>query len=152
MSQGRQLAAAQALGAEGIWCGTIWLGTRESELAPYEKAALFQARAEDAVQRKSMTGKPVRLLQSRWTEAWDAPDAPPVLPPPLQGLLYRDARARIDRGQRQDFYSYPAGQVVGTMTAERSVRDVMRELIDDYADALERLAARRDAAMAGVAV
>ncbi|WP_424138282.1 NAD(P)H-dependent flavin oxidoreductase [Roseomonas chloroacetimidivorans] len=140
ISHGSQIAAALAMGAEGVWCGTIWLGTRESELLPYEKEALFGARAEDAIQRKSMTGKPVRLLRSRWTAAWDAPDAPPTLPPPLQGLLYRDARARIDRAQRQDFYSYPAGQVVGAMSSERSVRDVMQQLIEEYLDAMERLA------------
>lgn len=140
ISRGSQLAAALALGAEGVWCGTIWLGTRESELAPYEKQALFAARAEDAIQSRSMTGKPARLIRSRWTEAWLQPGAPDCLPPPLQNMVYREARARIDRAQSRDFYSYPAGQVVGGMTEETSVREVMYRFQTEYAETMERLA------------
>ncbi len=139
ISRGSQVAAALAMGAEGVWTGTIWLGTRESELAPYEKQALFAARAEDAIQSKSMTGKPVRLVRSGWTEAWARPDAPPCLPPPLQNMIYRQARARIDRAQRRDLYSYPAGQVVGGMKEEHSAREVMYRLQSEFAEALERL-------------
>ncbi len=141
ISRGSQLAAMLALGAQGVWCGTIWLGTRESELAPYEKQALFAARAEDAIQSKSMTGKPVRLVRSQWTEAWQQPGAPDCLPPPLQNMVYREAKARIDRAQRQDFYSYPAGQVVGEMREETSVREVMYRFQAEYAEVMERMAA-----------
>lgn len=139
ISRGSQIAAALALGAQGVWCGTIWLATRESELSPYEKAALFKAEAEDAVQRKCMTGKSVRLLRSKFSEAWEQPGAPKHLQPPLQNFLYHQARARIDRAERSDFYSYPAGQVVGTMTQETSVREVMYNFLTEYADAMERL-------------
>ena len=52
ISRGSQIAAAFALGAQGVWMGTVWLGTRESELTPMEKDVLFKARTEDAVQRK----------------------------------------------------------------------------------------------------
>jgi len=139
ISRGSQIAAAMAMGAKGVWCGTIWLGTRESELSPYEKATLFKARAEDAVQRRCMTGKPVRMLKSKFSEAWEQPGAPKTLMPPLQNLLYHEARARIDRAERADYYSFPAGQVVGTMIEETSVRRVMHELLQEYADTMERL-------------
>jgi NAD(P)H-dependent flavin oxidoreductase YrpB (nitropropane dioxygenase family) len=139
ISRGRQIAAALALGAQGVWCGTIWLGTRESELTPLEKEVLFRARTEDAVQRKWMTGKSVRMIKSKLSEAWEQPGAPKHLLPPLQNTLYYLSKARIARAKRADMLSIPAGQVVGTMKQETSVRDVIVDLLADYADAAERL-------------
>ncbi len=142
ISRGSQIAGAIAMGAEGVWCGTLWLATRESELLPFQKNVLFRARAEDAVQSLSRTGKPVRLLRSRWSEAWEAPGAPRPLPPPLQEVLVRMAVPRIDRAEREDFYTTPCGQAVVDVTEERSVRALMVELQSDYLEAMERLAAR----------
>ncbi len=139
ITRGSQIAAALAMGAEGVWTGTIWLGTRESELTPFEKEALFAARAEDAVRRKARTGKPVRMLKSALSEAWEQPGAPDYLPTPLQGVLYNEAHARVVRAQRRDLYSFPAGQAVGTMTEETSVREVMLRLQNEYLTAMERL-------------
>lgn len=139
IAKGSQIVAALALGAQGVWCGTLWLGTRESELDPFEKEVLFEARAEDAVRRKARTGKTVRMLKSKLSEAWEQPGAPTYLPTPLQGILYNEAHARVVRARRKDLYSFPAGQVVGMLTAETSVRDVMVQLQTEYLDTMERL-------------
>ena len=139
IAKGSQIAAALALGAQGVWCGTIWLATRESELDPFEKEALFAARTEDAVRRRARTGKPVRMLKSKLSEAWEAPGAPAYLPTPLQGILYNESHARVVRAKRRDLYSFPAGQVVGMLNHETSVRDVMMQLQTEYLDAMERL-------------
>lgn len=136
---GEQILAAQALGAQGVWCGTVWLGTRESELDPFEKEALFAARAEDTARRKARTGKTVRLIKSELSEAWERPGAPAYLPTPLQGILYNEAHARVVRARRKDLYSFPAGQVVGMVNEETSVRDVMYRLQMEYVEAAERL-------------
>lgn len=147
ITRGSQILAALALGAEGVWCGTIWLGTRESELEPFEKEVLFAARAEDAVRRKARTGKTVRMIRSKMSEAWERPGAPPYLLPPLQGILYAEAHARVVRAKRKDLYSFPAGQSVGALSEETSVRDVMYRLQTEYVEAAERLGtlARLDA-------
>ena len=139
ITRGSQIAAALALGAEGVWCGTIWLGTRESELDPFEKSVLFKTRSEDAVRRRARTGKPVRMIKSALSEAWEQPGAPKYLPTPLQGILYNETHARVVRAKRKDFYSFPAGQVVGMLTEETSVRDVMVQLQTEYLDTMERL-------------
>ncbi len=139
ITHGRHIAAALALGAEGVWCGTIWLGTRESELTPFEKQAVFAARAEDAVRRKARTGKTVRMIRSTLSEAWEQPGAPPYLPTPLQGVLYNEFHARVVRAQRADYYSFPVGQSVGAVTAETSVRDVMTQMQLEYLAAMDRL-------------
>ena len=139
IAKGSQIVAALALGAQGVWCGTLWLGTRESELDPFEKEVLFAARTEDAVRRRARTGKPVRMIKSALSEAWEQPGAPKYLPTPLQGILYNETHARVVRAKRKDFYSFPAGQVVGMLTEETSVRDVMVQLQTEYLDTMERL-------------
>ena len=139
IARGSQIVAALALGAQGVWCGTLWLGTIESELEPFEREVLFAARAEDAVRRRARTGKPVRMIKSKLSEAWEAPGAPAYLPTPLQGILYNEAHARVVRAKRRDLYSFPAGQVVGMINEESSVRAVMLRLQHEYLDSMERL-------------
>ncbi len=141
ITSGSQIAASLALGAQGVWCGTVWLGTRESELDPFEREVLFGARAEDAVRRRARTGKPVRMLKSKLSEAWEQPGAPPILPTPLQGILYNEAHARVVRAQRKDLYSFPVGQSVGSLKAETSVKDEMLRMQLEYLEAMERLTA-----------
>ena len=139
IARGSQIAASLALGAQGVWCGTVWLGTRESELDPFEKEVLFETRTEDAVRRKARTGKTVRMIKSKLSEAWEQPGAPKYLPTPLQGILYNEAHARIVRARCKDLYSFPAGQVVGMINEETSVRDVMYRMQLEYVEAVERL-------------
>ena len=79
------------------------------------------------------------MLKSRLSEIWEAPDAPEYLDPPLQGVLFNEVTGRVIRAERSDLYSFPAGQVVGSMKQETSVRQVMLEMQTELADALERL-------------
>ncbi len=138
VGRGRQMAAALALGAEGVWCGSIWLGTRESELSPEMKERFFEAKSEDAVQRRVLTGKQCRMLRSKFTEAWEAPGAPKPLPMPLQSMLVAEARSRIERARNKDFMTYYVGQIVGDMTFETSVRNVVYEMLTELSDTFDR--------------
>lgn len=137
---GSQIAAVQAMGAQGVWCGTIWLGTRESELDEFERQVLFETGPEDTVRRKARTGKTVRMVRSELSEAWETPDAPEFLPTPLQGILYNEAHERVIRARRKDLYSSPAGQSVAALTSETTVGEVMYRLQEEYVAAMERLA------------
>ena len=138
-STGRHVAAAEALGADGAWIGSLWLGTRESELLQHEKAGLFTASSSDTVQATCMSGKTARMLKSKWTDAWARPDAPPTLPTPLQGVLFRWANDRIARVGRTDLVSVPVGQAVGVIRAEESTREVMVRLQSEYLEVLGRM-------------
>ena len=140
VGRGRQMAAALALGCEGVWCGSVWLKTVESEVTPEIKQKMFEAASEDAVLTKSVTGKPCRTLRSSFTEAWDRPGAPPTLPAPLQALLWwGQGRTRVERVRAKDFLTYPVGQIVGDMRAETSVREVVREMLLELVESKERL-------------
>jgi len=144
VGRGRQLAAALALGCEGVWCGSIWLKTKESEVVPEIKEKLFAARSQDAVLTKTVTGKQCRTLRNAFTEAYDRPGAPPPLPAPLQSILWwSEGRTRVERVRSQEkakpFLTYPCGQVVGDMTEETSVREVVYQMLSELADSKERL-------------
>ncbi|ROM33982.1 monooxygenase [Pseudomonas poae] len=141
IGSGRQMAAALAMGAEGIWCGSIWLGTDKSDLGPDLKARLFAARAEDAVQSRSVTGKPCRMLRSKFSEAWEQPGAPAPLTMPLQTLATQETRLRIERARAHEYMSYPVGQVVGDMYRETSVREIFYSFLQGFIEASERLSA-----------
>lgn len=139
IASGRQMAAAMALGAQGIWCGSIWLGTKEAETNPLVKQRIFASRSEDAIITKSVTGKTARFVRSAWTDAWEQKDAPPALQMPLQSVMVSEALTRITKAGSYELSSYPAGQVIGQMHGETSVRQVFTELLTEYAATLERL-------------
>jgi NAD(P)H-dependent flavin oxidoreductase YrpB (nitropropane dioxygenase family) len=143
---GRQMAAAIALGADGAWTGSVWLTTEEAETAPYTKQKMIAATSRDMVRSRSRTGKPSRQLKSGWTAAWDGTDSPGALPMPLQSLLSEPVMRRIDslaeQGNpgAQELATYWVGQGVGLMNKATTVRDVIYEMSQDFAEAAEHLA------------
>ncbi|MBI5618821.1 MAG: nitronate monooxygenase [Gammaproteobacteria bacterium] len=140
VGRGRQLAAAFALGCEGVWCGSAWLPTVQSEVIPEIKQKFFAAGHDDAVLTKSVTGKQCRTLRSRFTEAWERPGAPQPLPAPLQMLLWwGQGRTRVERVRAKEFLTYPVGQLVGDMRAETSVRQVVQDMLTELAETKARL-------------
>ena len=136
---GRQVAAAMALGAAGVWTGSIWLTVSEANTGPVVMDKLLAATSSDTVRSKAMTGKPARQLRTAWTEAWERPDSPGTLPMPLQFLLYSHANRRIARSGRTDLVGMPVGQIVSRMNQVRSTKDVVLDLVEGYVDTLERL-------------
>nr|QIO36885.1 nitronate monooxygenase [Bradyrhizobium sp. 1(2017)] len=142
VGSGRHVAAAFALGAEGVWCGTIWLGSSESELSPEMRKRFISARSQDAIQRKYDTGKPLRGLRSKWTDAWDAPGAPQPLPLAAQKLLVAPALKRLELANAVDYLGYMSGQIVGRIKEERPTRRIMEEMKSEYLAVLKSLASR----------
>src|SRR5207244_5545568 len=84
VGSGRQMAASMALGADGVWTGSIWLTVAESDSSDVIKNKLLAAASTDTVRSRSLSGKPARLLRTAWTDAWEAPESPGTLPMPLQ--------------------------------------------------------------------
>ncbi len=136
---GRQIAAALALGCEGVWTGSIWLTTAESDSSPVVTEKLLAAGARDTVRSRSWTGKPARMLRTEWTEDWEREDSPGTLPMPLQYMLISDAQRRIGKYQVKELTTMPVGQIVGRMNKVRPVRDVIFDLVEDFVDASERV-------------
>jgi NAD(P)H-dependent flavin oxidoreductase YrpB (nitropropane dioxygenase family) len=142
IGRGRQIAASLALGAQGVWMGSVWLGTEEyrnlSSNSGWE-TAFTRATSADTVRTRVYTGKPARLLKTRWTEAWAEEGAPQPLPMPLQNLLVADAHSRMNAHGDPDVISMPVGQIVGTMNEVRPVADVVADLVAEFEETVARL-------------
>jgi NAD(P)H-dependent flavin oxidoreductase YrpB (nitropropane dioxygenase family) len=141
---GRQMAAALALGADGVWTGSIWLTTAEGGTDPVVIEKLLKAGSRDTVRSRAMTGKPARQLRTAWTDAWERDDSPGYLPMPLQYMATSDAQRRIARVHHPELQGMPVGQIVGRMNSVRPVRDVVFDLVEEFVDATQRLDGLRD--------
>lgn len=146
IGSGRQLAAALALGAQGVWMGSAFLTSAEYDLGvrlesgrSVVQEAMLNATSADTVRRKIYTGKPARLLKSRWTDAWDAEGAPEPLPMPLQNILVSEAHQRMSESADPTAVAMPVGQIVGRMNEIRPVADIIAELVSGFEAASERL-------------
>ena len=141
IGNGRQMAAAMALGAQGIWTGSIWLTVEEAEASPAEKDSYLRASSHDTVRSRSWTGKPDRMLRNDWTEAWEREDTPDPLGMPLQFMVTAEAVSRTHRyaDKAQSVAFRPVGQIVGEMNQVMPVRDVVYKLVEEYLDAVEHL-------------
>jgi len=140
IGSGKQMAAAMALGAAGVWTGSIWLGVAESNTGPEGMDRLFAATARDAVRSRSLTGKPARMLRTEWTMAWERDDCPGTLPMPLQFMATQTARARIARSSRRDLFGMPVGQIVGSMHKVQTTRQVVLDMVQEYIATVEKMA------------
>ncbi|MBX7435054.1 nitronate monooxygenase [Mycobacterium sp. Y57] len=143
---GRQMAGMVAIGAAGAWTGSVWLTTEEAETAPHTVAKMLAATSRDTVRSAGRTGKPSRQLVSDWTDAWaPAEGGQQPLGLPLQSMLCEPVIRRIDvlAGQghegAQALATYFVGQGVGLMNQVKPAREVVREFIEDYLAATERL-------------
>ena len=143
---GKQMAAAVALGADGAWTGSVWLTTEEAETAPHTVQKMLAATSRDTVRSAGRTGKPARQLKSEWTDAWlPNSDGRQPLPLPLQNMLSEPVIRRVDalaaQGHpgAQALATYFVGQGVGLMNKVQPAREVVREFIEDYLAATERL-------------
>jgi NAD(P)H-dependent flavin oxidoreductase YrpB (nitropropane dioxygenase family) len=145
IGRGRQLAAALTLGAEGVWCGSIWLTTEEAETHPTVKQKFLDASSSDTLRSRSRTGKPARQLRSAWTDEWEGPNSPGPLGMPLQPALIAEASRRVDRAANDpnskaaQLANYFVGQIVGEMNQVKPTRRVMLEMIDEFIDAMQRV-------------
>jgi NAD(P)H-dependent flavin oxidoreductase YrpB (nitropropane dioxygenase family) len=148
IGRGRQMAAAMALGAAGVWCGSVWLTTEEAETHPVVKAKMLAAGSGDTLRSRSITGKPARMLRTAWTEEWDREDTPAPLGMPLQPMLTSAAMDRINRAAHhegsgaEDLATYFVGQIVGDMNRSKGAGQVVMDMVEEFIDAAQAVAAQ----------
>ncbi|MGI9595636.1 MAG: nitronate monooxygenase [Acidimicrobiales bacterium] len=143
---GRQMAASLALGADGIWCGSVWLTTLEAETHPAVKDKFLAATSSDTLRSRSRTGKPARQLRSAWTDEWEGPNSPGTLGMPLQPMLIAEASRRVDRAAMNadnegavKLANYFVGQIVGSMNESKHADRVVLDMVDEFIDAMQRV-------------
>ena len=142
---GEQMAGAMAMGADGVWTGSVWLATPESECSDVFREKMVAATSRDTVRSKSRTGKPSRQLRSAWTDAWEGEGSPGALPMPYQSLISEPAiRACEKAAERGDadaraMVTYFVGQGVGLVEQVRPAGQVVQDFKQGFASAMERM-------------
>jgi NAD(P)H-dependent flavin oxidoreductase YrpB (nitropropane dioxygenase family) len=138
---GRHVAAALALGAQGVWTGSLWLASEEYALHPILLKKMIAAGSEDTVITRSESGKPFRQLRSAWSDEWAAPDAPRPLAMPYQDVLVGDLLGAIDDHEVEPLMHYPVGQGVSWIRDRRPVAAIWDDLVAQTHAALDALSA-----------
>jgi NAD(P)H-dependent flavin oxidoreductase YrpB (nitropropane dioxygenase family) len=131
VTTGRHLAAALCLGAAGVWAGTVWLASHESDIEAVVKERILAAKGDDTTRTACISGKTMRILKCPWTEEWQKPGAPPVLRSPYQMLLSSDYIQGANDHLRGDLMTEAAGQGVGFVKEPQATADILRAMADE---------------------
>lgn len=147
IATGEQMAAGLALGAAGVWCGSVWLNSFEDITPLAIKQKFLAASSNDTVRSPLRTGKPARQLRSAYHVEWDAPGSPSPLPMPLQPMLVNEAFSRIDAAAADghagalELETFFIGQVVGAFRELRPTREIALGIVADCEQRIRTLAA-----------
>jgi NAD(P)H-dependent flavin oxidoreductase YrpB (nitropropane dioxygenase family) len=139
IGDGRGLVAALALGAVGVWCGTVFITTKESLFENYLKQNIYNGTEDDTVVTKVYSGKRMRVIKNALVEAWDKSGVP-TLPMPLQSISILPIMDGAFRDERADIIPTPAGQIIGMINESKSAKQVIEDMVEGAEKVLAELA------------
>ncbi|WP_019451604.1 nitronate monooxygenase [Cupriavidus sp. BIS7] len=139
IGEGSQIAAALAMGAQGAWLGTVWLGSTEHNLPRALTDRLLSAGSEDTVITRAHSGKPCRVVRSAFSDAWEAPGAPAPLDMPYQQALTGRLLAAVEEHEVAPLIYEAAGQSVAWVREVEPVVQIVNRLVRETRQSLENL-------------
>ena len=145
---GRGLAAALSLGADGIWVGTRFIATPEARGVLGYKEKLVESREDETTVSRAYSGKTMRVVRNTYTDYYDAhPDELKKFPEQL-GIAYTNGTMHLGgdsftEGVDVERECYPAGQGVGAITELVPAGELVRRFVIEAEAALDRVAALR---------
>ncbi len=140
ITDGRGVAAALMLGAQGAWIGTAFLAAIETGISDPQKRALVEGKDEGTTVSRSVTGKPARMVRNRWAEAYADAGIEP-LPMPWQGMVSAQVTAAALAAGRADVWGGFAGQGLGMIRSVRPAAEILAAILDEAGQALARVPA-----------
>ena len=144
---GRGLAAALALGAQGVWMGTRFIASTEAHAGDLYRQAVLEAADEDTVRTRSYSGKPMRVRKNAWVDYWEA--RPTVIQPfPQQAIASIQAGAMGGIGGQiegldADRSCFAMGQSAGGIRDVLPAREIVRRIMSEAEAAIGRVAGLR---------
>jgi NAD(P)H-dependent flavin oxidoreductase YrpB (nitropropane dioxygenase family) len=139
ITTGRHLAGAVALGAAGVWTGTLWLACRESDREMVIKEMIINAGVTDTRHSACISGFTMRTLNSKWHEEWARPDAPKPAPAPYQLLLFAEIKQSAMDWGIESFMTEAAGQGVGFIDSMKPARQIVFDMVDEAISVFEEI-------------
>lgn len=141
---GRGLAAALALGADGVWIGTRFIATPEARAVVGFKEGILESHEDGTTISRAYTGKTMRVLRNDTTARYEAdPASLRAFPDQLsvaigEGTFHLGGDAATP-GVDPRREGYPAGQAVGGITSLQPAGDIVREMVRDAEATIGRL-------------
>lgn len=140
IADGRGLVAALALGAAGVWCGSMFLLSPEATFTEGQRDRVIAATERDAAISKAISGKTLRQLRTRFTEVWDKGPKPP-LGWPFHSLLTLDildyAYQHCDQKEYEEILVTPTSQATRLLNRRRTSRQIIDDMIEEASKILE---------------
>ena len=139
IANGRQIVASLAMGAQGVWLGTVWLATKEHRIPKKVLDKVLRAGSMDTIISRSHSGKSARMLRTAWSEEWEAAGAPKPLKMPYQQVLIGDLLTGIMEHEIEPLMYEGAGQGVAWCNELTTVPRVIEGLMAEAGDTLKRM-------------
>ena len=136
IADGRQFAAALALGACGVQVGTCLLASRECPIHENYKQALLKAKDSDTAVTGRSVGGPVRVLKNKMTRQYLQMEKQGAGLEELEKFTLGSLRRAVFDGDT-DTGSLMAGQVAGMLHEIRPLREIFTSLVNDGRRVLE---------------
>jgi enoyl-[acyl-carrier protein] reductase II len=140
---GRGLAAALALGAQGIWMGTRFIASHEARAAEGYKKQITLARDEDTVVSRCYSGKPMRVLRNAYVESWERRPQDIKKFPEQMALSARENVLALLRGPGSEVDAsrdcMPCGQGAGAIHEVLSCREIIARTLAQAESVIGRL-------------
>lgn len=144
IADGRGVAAALALGAVGVWCGTAFLVSEECGIHPVYKKQILAGSSEDFVRTAYTSGHFARHYRSEVIQAWMASGLE-AMPTPYQGAAMDEIRRAAEAAGRTEVLQVPGGQVAGLLSPEKSARPaklIVQQMVEEAARILNEMRSR----------
>jgi enoyl-[acyl-carrier protein] reductase II len=141
---GRGLAAALALGADGVWVGTRFIATPEARALPGYHQRMLDAGEDDTVISRAFSGKTMRVIRNETTDRYEADPSllerfPDQLVTALRDGTFHLGGDETTTGIDPRREGYPAGQVVGAISEIIPAGDIITQMVADAEAILDRL-------------
>src|SRR6201999_2987960 len=130
---GRGLAAALALGAQGVWMGTRFIAADEAHAGALYRQVIVEASDEDTIVTRSYSGKPMRVFKNEWTADWESRPGD-IKPFPMQAILSHQAGVMGGIGGQIEGLSrarsaFAMGQGAGAIHDVKSAAEIVRDIV-----------------------
>jgi enoyl-[acyl-carrier protein] reductase II len=142
---GRGLAAALALGAQGVWMGTRFIASTEAHAGALYKQVILDATDEDTIITRSYSGKPMRVFKNEWVADWEKRPQD-IKPFPQQSMLSSQAGVmggiggQIE-GLSRERSAFAMGQGAGAIHDVKPARQIIAEIMEEAEAVIGRMAA-----------
>jgi nitronate monooxygenase len=135
IADARGIAAAFALGAEGVQMGTVFLACEESGAHPLHRQAILSGSAGRTALTRGFTGRLARGIDNELLQVLNKPGVE-ILPYPLQRVLMRSLAVAAQETGRADLLALWAGQSANLARCPESM-EILRSLVEGAAERLK---------------